>query len=529
MLSQLDPLRYRRQRFARGQTAAHATLVSPQAWERARLDESEIADTADFARAARELKAVACTTTGVALAPGLRARPVPAKEYRALAREAIDAEGVAGYVGLTAVLLGLIAWGIVVEPVWGTVTLGLWHIHPVLALSGQRLKPRDLWLASLLRLPLELRTWWWLLFGPRGRDPEGALLAARRDEYSAVLREAHPEWIGPRAEACPLCGDGKSRIFLKNVPDRFQNKPGRFSLDRCDDCGHIFQNPRLTPDGLSFYYRDFYEGVGGRMTEQLFARGDGPYLSRARTLRDHVRRPRRWLDVGTGLGHFACAARDLFPDTSFDGLDLSENVVTAGRRGWVDEAHHGLFPEKSAGLAGRYDVVSMFHYLEHTTDPRTELAAAAEVLAPGGHLLVEQPNPDSKMGRLLRSFYVPWFQPQHLHMLRREQLEALLVEAGFDVVHDDEGAAHEGADLALAVALLLYRLAPRPDQPWREKPLRWWGRVRWRLTAALLLAPMAVAWLADKLLAPLQRRPRWANAYRIVARLRAADGGEERP
>ena len=33
-----------------------------------------------------------------------------------------------------------------------------------------------------------------------------------------------------------------------------------FTLEQCGDCGHVFQNPRLTPEGLEFYYRDFYDG-----------------------------------------------------------------------------------------------------------------------------------------------------------------------------------------------------------------------------------------------------------------------------
>ena len=65
----------------------------------------------------------------------------------------------------------------------------------------------------------------------------------------------------------------------------------------------------------------------------------------------------------------------------------------AARRGWVDRAHRGLFPDLAAEMAGEYDVVSMHHYLEHTRDPGVELEAAATALAPGGLLSLEIPDP----------------------------------------------------------------------------------------------------------------------------------------
>ena len=66
-------------------------------------------------------------------------------------------------------------------------------------------------------------------------------------------------------------------------------------------------------------------------------------------------------------------------------------------------------------MMDEYDVVSMHQYLEHTREPLEELKAANRVLKVGGYLLIEVPNPDSLLGVVLRSFWLAWFQPQHLH------------------------------------------------------------------------------------------------------------------
>ncbi len=94
--------------------------------------------------------------------------------------------------------------------------------------------------------------------------------------------------------------------------------------------------------------------------------------------------PERWLDVGTGYAHFCVVAHDLWPDTSFDGLDMGVAIEDAQRKGWVGRGYRGQFCELADELAGRYDMVSMHHYLEHTRDPRAELDAATTLPSPTG-------------------------------------------------------------------------------------------------------------------------------------------------
>jgi SAM-dependent methyltransferase len=164
-------------------------------------------------------------------------------------------------------------------------------------------------------------------------------------------------------------------------PDIVHHKPGIFILDRCCSCGHIFQNPRLNEAGLTFYYRDTYDGLGAKSAEFGLSLPRWDYKRRARTLLPYAV-PRTWLDVGTGFGHFCQTAKRVWPQTTFAGLDPGDGVWEALRKGRIDEAHQGFFPDRADRLAGKYEVVSMHHYLEHTTDPKAEIRAAARVLGP---------------------------------------------------------------------------------------------------------------------------------------------------
>ncbi|MBB4893357.1 SAM-dependent methyltransferase [Streptomyces olivoverticillatus] len=343
-------------------------------------------------------------------------------------------------------------------------------------------------------------------------------VAAGRPRYQQDLAQGLERFFEPRQATCPWCGSGRLHQRLRTA-DCLQRKPGTFALDQCGNCRHVFQNPRLNAAGLEFYYRDCYDGLGEATMTRM---ASSPiairlYRARARALPPPAR-PRRWLDVGTGHGHFCAVARTIHPDTEFDGLDIGQGVEIAARHGRIARAYRGAFTELSRQLAGHYDVVSMHHYLEHTVAPRQELAAAHTALRPGGHLLVEVPDPQSAAARLFGRWWGPWLQPQHLHFLPLENLCGALTAQGFTVVATDRREPHVPTDLTSAAANVLSRLLPSADVPWLpEKP----GLLSRTVRPVSLLAgaPLLAALFGlDLLLAPVARGTRFANAYRVVAR-----------
>jgi hypothetical protein len=162
----------------------------------------------------------------------------------------------------------------------------------------------------------------------------------------------------------------------------------------------------------------------------------------------------------------------------------------------------------------------MHHYLEHTRDPRLELAAAAKVLEPGGHLMIEVPDPASPWSHRLGRYWRCWFQPQHQHFVRCENLVEALESMAFEVVSVERGPATEGFDLTSALAQAVDGLAPYPHVPWVAPPTGAGRAKRAGLLAAMLPALVATA-VVDAVKDAAARRPgqtKPGNAYRVVAR-----------
>ncbi|BDU18889.1 class I SAM-dependent methyltransferase [Dyella sp. GSA-30] len=336
--------------------------------------------------------------------------------------------------------------------------------------------------------------------------------------YYKQFRYDDPALFLEERNDCPWCNSLDITRHLDSV-DLIKQKQGRFVLDRCRHCLHIFQNPRLSEAGLGYYYRDFYDGLGATKMRKTFAGRRGTYRRRARAIAAVDPHPAFWLDVGTGYGHFCETARTVFPDTRFHGIDASEGIDDGLKTGRI----HAAFKESLAVMSARYpecyDVISMYHYLEHTTDPKAQLRHAADLLKPGGLLVIEVPNTHSPMSRWLGRYWLPWLQPQHLHFVPSPNLAREMIALGLSIEHCDSGDPHDPLDLTGALLLALHAKLPRENAPWSSTSA---GRISLCVRAAawLLALPfLAIARVVDLvLLGPLLRLSQRGNAYRLIAR-----------
>src|SRR5207253_8058958 len=93
--------------------------------------------------------------------------------------------------------------------------------------------------------------------------------------------------------------------------------------------------------------------------------------------------PGRLLDFGCGNGSFLHRVRKQGWDAT--GLDVARLAVQGARNETSAGVLVGTLPHPEL-LPASFDVVTMWHALEHVHDPLAVLAEARRLLAPGGRL-----------------------------------------------------------------------------------------------------------------------------------------------
>ena len=239
--------------------------------------------------------------------------------------------------------------------------------------------------------------------------------------------------------ACPGCGSEDSQPFL-DVRDRFDVLPGQFfSIVRCAHCRLLFTNPR--PDAASigaFYaagkYDPFVSGSRQLSLKTSLYRAVRFFTVRRKAARvmKGLRTGARVLDVGCATGELLIRLRrrghEVFGvEPNAQAAEFARS--TQGLTVWTGGIE--AVPDK----AGTFDLITLWHVLEHVHDLRGTLARLRDLLTAGGRLAIAVPNPLSGEARAYGAAWVAWDAPRHLYHFEPAVVLALLNRSGFRAEH----------------------------------------------------------------------------------------------
>jgi SAM-dependent methyltransferase len=236
--------------------------------------------------------------------------------------------------------------------------------------------------------------------------------------------------------ACYLCGSDIARHFITGEDD-LTGKPGRFSFQRCSGCRLVYQRPRLRLENIKPWYDDEYiahrkKTDWGWMTPLYRRAMDRLDRAKSGIVSRYVElgAAARVLDVGCGAGTFLLKLQALHQVQAV-GVDFKDlSALPAFDK---TEFRWGLFYEQDFG-GGQFDLITMWHFLEHDYDPMRSLRHARDLLAPRGRLVVEVPRLDSVTFRLFGDRWPGLQAPQHTALYTRDTLLAAIDKAGLKVV-----------------------------------------------------------------------------------------------
>ena len=231
---------------------------------------------------------------------------------------------------------------------------------------------------------------------------------------------------------CPLCHSCDAALVFE--AREFVLHRRRYAVNRCRGCAHAFVNPAPDEETLEEYYaeawpllRDMYplspgtppEAVAESPTEEMkisFLRSQG--------LLDH---PGKVLDIGFGSGGFLLNMSRL--GWHGVGLEFTNKVDLLFDPGGRFEVIFG--PRALSEIEPeQFDLITLWHVLEHLTDPVEVLRQARRALRPNGQIVVAIPNARGLSARIFGPYWYATAPPWHLQQFGPRSLGLALSEAG---------------------------------------------------------------------------------------------------
>lgn len=240
---------------------------------------------------------------------------------------------------------------------------------------------------------------------------------------------------------CPVCGERKHIPIFSST-----NRHGRhlqmpyttFSVVVCENCGLMGPADIVTD---SHYYQTYYpQGYHGteqsksvivRVWEQVANRLIRKKIKTILCFFGEVTNCIRLLDIGCGPGYFLSH----LDKTKFEphGLEpVGEAVESAKKKGL--DVTQGDVLVTPLGVA-KYDVVTLWHVLEHLERPELALHRIHAALDELGIVVIATPNTRSLACKMGREYWFHLDSPRHLLLFNKDNLAQLLDKTGFEMIH----------------------------------------------------------------------------------------------
>lgn len=209
----------------------------------------------------------------------------------------------------------------------------------------------------------------------------------------------------------------------------------RYKIVKCRKCGLVYLNPRPSSQELAkLYDKDYFAGnsINRSITRQeLIDKLKSPRIVEGMLQVKKVNQKGKLLDIGCGLGFFLkCAEKEGY---ECFGLEISEYSSDYARKKLGLNVKTGTLESVEYGKE-EFDVITLWHSLEHHPNPKYSLEKIHYMLKKNGFLFIELPNFNCLASKWRRKRWEGLRIPTHFYHFTAKTIGKLLWKAGFEVV-----------------------------------------------------------------------------------------------
>lgn len=229
---------------------------------------------------------------------------------------------------------------------------------------------------------------------------------------------------------CPVCN---SNAFKQHLSCKdYTVSQETFNLVQCQDCSFVFTNPRPHDSVLGNYYKseDYisHSDTKKGLVSKLY------HAVRSYTLGKKISLISRYVPHGTILD-YGCGTGMFLNECKKAGWKTMGMEPDSGARQIGAKMNLDVFEGKEALLKQHpnttFDIITLWHVLEHVTDLEKTLGFFKTKLNPNGALVIAVPNHGSFDAQFYKEFWAAYDVPRHLYHFEPKTIQLLLERFGF--------------------------------------------------------------------------------------------------
>lgn len=237
---------------------------------------------------------------------------------------------------------------------------------------------------------------------------------------------------------CPLCGSANSGFHI-STPDRFALKQNKlYNLVCCSDCSHVYLNPRPVEQSSGIFYKNADYSPHMSTDKRLkfqdrlynFLR---KYNNRfKRRLIENIKPERgKILDIGCGTGEFLQAMHGA--GWQAYGVERDTDAAALANQKTGIKITTGIL-DNLAATDSNFDVITLWHVLEHIYQPELQIEKIKNLLAPDGMLIIAVPNCASLDAKFYKTNWIAWDTPRHVNHFHTQSLQRFMSHHEFKLL-----------------------------------------------------------------------------------------------
>jgi SAM-dependent methyltransferase len=205
-------------------------------------------------------------------------------------------------------------------------------------------------------------------------------------------------------------------------------------LYECPECYLVFREPTAADKNPSQLYDDFYKkeepGRFHFIVEYIVRMLRFYRALKIFTIAPHAK---SILDIGSGRGFMLYYLRKIFGYRRTAGIQISRPALEYSRNVLGLEIYGEDLLARS-WESGSFEVITMWHVLEHLINPELYIARIADLLTKDGRLIIEVPNISSWTRRLSGKYWLGLDLKYHLSFFSPRSLITMLERHDFRVL-----------------------------------------------------------------------------------------------